>query len=80
MYCRDNLLTVLCYFAFEALPWIKRLVIGLSLQSLAFDPRRFHVGFVVENVVLGEWFLRVFPPSAVSIIPSVLHARLSPTE
>ena len=41
------------------LPWIRRLVAGLSPRRCAFNPSSFNVRFVVEKVAL--W--RVFPPT-----------------
>jgi hypothetical protein len=37
------------------MPWLRRLVAGLSLQR----PRLVHVGFVVDKVALGQIFLQV---------------------
>lgn len=49
-----------------------RLVPDLSPQRPKFDPRPFHVRFVVDKVALGRVFLRVphFPP--LCIIPSYM--------
>jgi hypothetical protein len=49
----------------RAVPWLRRLVAGLSLRRPGFDPGSFHVGFVVDKVALGQVFLRVigFPLS-----------------
>jgi hypothetical protein len=46
-------------------PWLRRLVAGLSLRRPGFDPGSVHVGFVVDKVALGQAFLRVvaFPLS-----------------
>jgi hypothetical protein len=43
-----------------------------------FAPGSIHVGFVVDNVTLGQAFLRVlrFPPA--NIIPPLLHIHPSP--
>ena len=38
----------------KAVPWLRRLVAGLSLWRPGFDPRTVHVGFVVEKVALGQ--------------------------
>jgi hypothetical protein len=56
-------------------PQLRRLVIGLSL----IRPESVHAGFMVDNVALGQVFLRVFRFSPVSIIPpwlSILIYRL----
>jgi hypothetical protein len=37
----------------EAVPWLRSLVAGLSLLR----PRSIHVGFVVDKVTLGQVFL-----------------------
>jgi hypothetical protein len=41
------------------MPWLRRLVAGLSSQRPGFDSGRVHVGFVVDKVSLGQVFLRV---------------------
>jgi hypothetical protein len=56
----------------KAVPWLRRLVAGLSPQRPGFDPGSVHVGFVVEKVALGQVFPRVPQFSPVSIIPPVL--------
>jgi hypothetical protein len=40
-------------------PWLRRLVAGLSPGRTGFDPVSVHVGFVVDKVVLGQVFPRV---------------------
>jgi hypothetical protein len=62
---------------FLAVPWLKRLVAGLSPRRPEFAPGSIHVGFVVGKVALGQVFLRVlFSPA--SIIPPLLHIHISP--
>jgi hypothetical protein len=39
-----------------AVPWLRRLVAGLSSWRTGFDPRLVHVGFVVDKVALGQVF------------------------
>jgi hypothetical protein len=51
-----------------AVPWLGRLVAGLSLWGPGYVPGSVHVGFVVDKVALGQIFLRVLPPP-LSIIP-----------
>jgi hypothetical protein len=41
-------------------PWLRRLVAGLSTRRSGFDPGFVHVGFVVYKVALGQ----VFPPES----------------
>jgi hypothetical protein len=40
-------------------PWLGRLVAGLSPRRPGFDPGSVHVGFVVDKVALGLVFPRV---------------------
>jgi hypothetical protein len=40
--------------------WLKLLVAGFSTLSLWFNNRVVHVGFVVDETVLGHVFLRSF--------------------
>jgi hypothetical protein len=56
-----------------AVPWLRRLVAGLSPRRPVFDPGLVHVGFVVEKVALGQVFPRVLRFSPVNFIPPVLH-------
>jgi hypothetical protein len=37
-----------------AVPWLRWLVTGLSLQKAAFTPRSVNVGFVADRVALGQ--------------------------
>jgi hypothetical protein len=56
----------------QAVPWLRRLAVGLSLRRHRFVPGSLRVGHVVDKVALGQ----VFP---VNIIPpwlSILVYRL----
>jgi hypothetical protein len=52
-----------------AVPWLKRLVPGLSPQRPGIAPGSIHVGFVLEKMALGQVFLRVLRLSPANIIP-----------
>jgi hypothetical protein len=65
--------TVLCKGLGAAVPWLRRLVAGISPRRPGFDSRSVHVGFVVDKVVLGQVFPRVLLFSPVNLIPPVLH-------
>jgi hypothetical protein len=56
-----------------AVPWLRRLVAGLSPRRSGFDPGSVHVGFVVDKVALGQVFPRVLRFSPVNFIPPVLY-------
>jgi hypothetical protein len=56
-----------------AVPWLRRLVAGLSPRRPGFDPASVHVGFVVDKVALRQDFPRVLRFSPVNLIPLVLH-------
>jgi hypothetical protein len=43
----------------KAVPWLRRLVGGLSPWRPGFTPGSIHVGFVVDKVALAQVFLRV---------------------
>jgi hypothetical protein len=62
--------TDLSYCDFQAMPWLKQLVAGLSLWSPGFVPGLIHVGFEADKVTLGRVFLQVLWSSPVNIIPS----------
>jgi hypothetical protein len=55
-----------------AVPWLRRLVAGLSLRRPGFDPGS-AVRFVVNNVALGQFSPRVLRFSPVNFIPPVLR-------
>jgi hypothetical protein len=51
---------------FWAVPWLRRLVAGLSPWSPGFASGSVHVGFVLNKVAMGQDFilvLRLFPLS-----------------
>jgi hypothetical protein len=56
-----------------AVPWLRRLVAGLSPRRLGFDPGLVPVGFVLDKVALEKVFPRVLRIFRVSFIPPVLH-------
>jgi hypothetical protein len=56
-------------------PWLRRLVAGLSPRRLGFDPGLVHVGFVVDKVALGQVFPRGRRFSPVNFIPPVLYYK-----
>ena len=55
------------------LPWIRRLVAGLSPRRCAFNPSSFNVRFVVEKVTLQQICIHVLLFFAVNRIPPMLH-------
>jgi len=56
---------------------LRQLFAGLSRRGPEFDPTSVHVRFVVDNMALGQVFLRIIRVSLVDIIPPMLHARLN---
>ena len=56
--------------------WFKWLFADLSPRRAGFNPRRIHVRFVVDEVALGQVFLRVIQFSSASIIRESLLSRL----
>ena len=61
------------YFFGQAVPWLRRLVAGLSLRRPGFDPGSVQMGFVVDKVALEQ----VFPPST-SVFPYQFHSTGTP--
>jgi hypothetical protein len=56
----------------RAMPWLRRLVAGLSPRRPGFDPGSVHVGFVVDKVAMVQvFFSRVLRFSPVNFIPTV---------
>ena len=45
---------------FDAVPWLRQLVAGLSPHRLGFDPWSFHARSVVDKVALGQFFSEYF--------------------
>jgi hypothetical protein len=56
-----------------AVPWLRRLVAGLSQRKAGFDPGSVHVGFVVDKVGLRQVFRRLLRFRPDSIVPPVPH-------
>jgi len=58
-------------------PWLRRLVAGLSFRRHGFSSKLVHVGFVTDKVALWRGFLPVslLQLSPVSTIPPVLHTH-----
>ena len=59
-------------------PWLRRLVAGLSLQRPQFDPKTVHLWYVVCTITLVQVFLRVLRFSLDNITPPVHHICLYP--
>jgi hypothetical protein len=50
-------------------PWLRALVVGLSLRRPGFDLRSIRMGFVVDKVALGQVFPACFGfPLSVSFL------------
>jgi hypothetical protein len=61
---------------FDPVPWVGKLIAGLSPRGLGFYPRSVDVGFVADNVALGQVSLRVLRLSPVSIISPMFNTHL----
>jgi hypothetical protein len=44
----------------EFMPWLRRLVAGVSPRRAGFDPKPVHVGFVVDKVAVEQIFYPYF--------------------
>jgi hypothetical protein len=55
-------------------------VVTLLLQGPRFGSRTVHVGFVMDEMALGQVFLRAVPFYLVSIIPPMLQIHSSITD
>jgi hypothetical protein len=62
-----------CSTSGRAVPWLRQLVTGLSPRRPGFDVGLVHVGFVVDNVALGQVLLQVLRFSPANFIAPVLH-------
>jgi hypothetical protein len=56
-------------------PWLRRLVAGLSPRRPGFDPGSVHVRFVVDKVALGQV---PPPPPSTSVFPCQFHSISAP--
>jgi hypothetical protein len=67
-------------FALETVPWLKRLVDGLSSRR----PGSIHLGIVVDKVALGQVFLRVlqfsFHRCSICIYHRPMRCAIAPTK
>jgi hypothetical protein len=56
--CQSKLV---CFHHLETtVPWLRRLVAGLSPWRPGFDPGSVHVGFVADEVALAQCFTEYF--------------------
>jgi hypothetical protein len=70
-YERNIYKPMLIEFRVQAVPWLRRLVAGLSLRRPGFHSSSANVRFMVDRVALGQVFLRVLRLSLVSVISCV---------
>jgi hypothetical protein len=79
---RNKTLRIKCRFILvcKFLPWLRRLVIALSLLSPGFEPRSALVKFLIGKVSVLQVSLRVrvFRLSLVSIISPISHNNFYP--
>ena len=61
----------------KTIPWLRQLVFGISPRIPGFDQRPLYVGFVVDNLALGQGFHRVLLFSAVALTPRILYSDIS---
>jgi hypothetical protein len=59
----------------KAVPWLRRLVAGLSPRRPWFDPGSVNVGFVVDKVALGQVF-----PLVLRFSPVTFHSTGAPLQ
>jgi hypothetical protein len=64
------------FHAPKAVPCFRRLVAGLSTRRAGFDRRSVHVRFVLDEVAMGQGFLRTTRFSLVYITPPNFHTHL----
>jgi hypothetical protein len=61
----------------ETIPWLRQLVVSLSLWRPRFSPVAVRVGFVLDIVALGQEFLQVLWFSPHCHHTFVLHTHIS---
>jgi hypothetical protein len=69
---------LVAYIQCLVVPWLRRLVDGLSLRRPGFATVSVCVGFMVDDVALWQIFLLALRFSPVSIFQPVLHTHVSP--
>lgn len=57
-------------------PFVRRLVAGLSPRRSELNSRSVYLGFMVERVTLEQVFLRVLRSFRVTVIQPVIHIPL----
>jgi hypothetical protein len=60
-------------FVSSAVPWLKRLVAGITSRRPGFAPGSVYVGFVADKVALGQVFIRVL-----RVFPCQYHSTIAP--
>jgi hypothetical protein len=73
------MLLALCFYlrTQNVVPLLRRLVAGLPPQKHIFTPGQSYVGFVMDEVELGQVFLQFLLFYLVIIIPPRLHTHVS---
>ena len=64
------------YVRVKAVPWFRRLVVGLSMWRSGFIPRPYCVSFVVDKMLQKTGLPPVLLFSPISVIPPILHTHL----
>jgi hypothetical protein len=75
-YFRKHLPLYCLHIFWRDVPWLRRLAAGLSPRRPWLVAGSVHLGFVVDNVALGQVFRRVLRYFPVSIIPPRLYTHL----
>jgi len=76
--CTNRIFCVLCRDLRNAVPWLRRIDVGLSPQRSGFDTRSVHVRFVAEKWHSDRFFSDCFGfPLSVSFHHLLLHVALT---
>jgi hypothetical protein len=59
-----------------AMPWLRQLVTGLSLQRPGFDNSPVYVRFIVERILLDKSLSKYYQVSHITVVPPLLHTHL----
>jgi hypothetical protein len=72
-----NVTSSVCYRRYRVVPQLRRLVTGFPLRRPGFDLRSVHVGFVVEEVSLGQVFSEYLGFPGQFLFHQLLNSHLS---
>jgi hypothetical protein len=72
-----NVTSLVRYRCYRAVPQLRWLVAGFPMRRPRFDPRSFYVGFLVDEMALGQVFFEYLDFPCQFLFHQLLYNRLS---